>query len=186
MKKYVYVDLDETLIHSTPLHGSIPPDFVARPGEIMFDTGTPQYPDVYHSIQRPGSAELLYCLRQLVGAENVFMLTVATIDYALPINRGFQLGFPDDQIYAREHLHGNSKYRQVKRKSDPEAKAYLLDNLPRYELGGKLAFIHQFGGIRIDQTYHWKISDFLPAEDALPLSPEDIQNILLYIRGDSK
>lgn len=61
------------------------------------------YGEIY-TILRPVAKELLQFSRDLVGFDNVYMLTTATREYAKAFNGKAELGFEDHQIIAREDI----------------------------------------------------------------------------------
>lgn len=118
----IYVDLDDTLIHS--VHG-----LGRNPGKrtpILIGAE-----DRYHSFLRPSAIEMLTFFRKRGRTR---MLTTATRDYAIAHNDTFQLGFEKEDIVAREdyvtkvRLAYGSEWVPVDRKTDPNA--LLVDNLP--------------------------------------------------------
>ena len=76
-KKYIFVDLDNTLIIATPINGD----------------------DPYDAHVRPGAKDLLRLLRNIAPT---FLLTAAPGDYARVFNTKFNLGFKDKDIYSRD------------------------------------------------------------------------------------
>ena len=86
----IYIDLDDTLIHSVYGVGRNP----GKRTVIQVDEE-----EVYHSLLRPVAKELLASLRNLGP---VSMLTTARRDYALAHNSAFALGFSEDEIFARD------------------------------------------------------------------------------------
>ena len=85
----IFVDLDETLIHSVWGKGR-------NPGKrTVIQLGD----ETYHSFLRPTA---LWFLEQLRALGSVRMLTSATRSYAIAHNNAFGLGFQPDEITARE------------------------------------------------------------------------------------
>ena len=122
MKPYIFVDLDETLIHTYDFHEM--PCKCAVPvtvEEVQFKTSL-----------RPGAKEFLAKLREI---GEVRMLTIATYDYAIEMNRLFDLGFVEKDIYAREHI--QSPLINL----EPAEFVYLFDNLPLRENRRKIEFL---------------------------------------------
>lgn len=118
----IYVDLDDTLIHSVYGVGRNPGKrTVVRLSED----------DIYHSLLRPEAGRLLSSLRR-VG--QVKMLTTAIDEYARAHNKLFSLGFRDDEIIAREsyitkiQIAYGTDWVPSATGTDPEA--VLIDNLP--------------------------------------------------------
>lgn len=87
----IFFDIDETLIHSEyGLNDEVNFNFVDKFG------------NTYYTYVRPCSNELIEYARNLVGAENVHILTAATLNYASQINEKAGWGFSEDDIFARE------------------------------------------------------------------------------------
>lgn len=119
----IYIDLDDTLIHSINGFGRNPGKRkVIRVGEED---------EVYHSILRPEAGRLLSGLRT-IGA--VRMLTTATREYAIAHNKTFTLGFQECEIISRHDyictikLAYGSEWVPSRRNMDPGG--ILIDNLP--------------------------------------------------------
>jgi FMN phosphatase YigB (HAD superfamily) len=123
MKPYIFVDLDETLIHSYDYFEERPYDDVI---EVVVDDIT------FKTSLRPGAKEFLAKLREI---GEVRMLTVATYDYAIKMNETFGFNFALDDIYAREHIQAPSIHLK------PAEFVYLFDNLPRRENVRKIEFL---------------------------------------------
>lgn len=120
----IFVDLDETLIHSY--------DALLRPpdGAVRVNVGN----DKYDVLLRNGALSLLKMLR---NRGQVYMLTIATHDYASEMNSVFKLDFPTHRIFSRSH---------VATRSNPDISAprvYLFDNLPRRENRNKIEFLRK-------------------------------------------
>lgn len=181
MKKFIYLDLDETLISSRGLYHGSP-----RSSESVIDLGTQQRSDRYASYLRSGALDLITLLKSITP--EVRLLTTATLDYALAWNKTFNLGFEPDMIFAREHIHQNLDH-PVKKLTSAflSDSAYLIDNLPRYELGGKIAFIHRHTDIDFERIFTYQIPEFNGRPDEKPefgalLGADlvDISNFLNY------
>ena len=122
MKPYIFVDLDETLIHTYDFHEM--PCKCAVPvtvENVEFKTSL-----------RPGAEKFLAKLREI---GEVRMLTIATYDYAIEMNRLFDLGFVEKDIYAREHIQSSLI------NLEPAEFVYLFDNLPLRENRRKIEFL---------------------------------------------
>ena len=152
MKNIIFVDLDETLIHTfMPVWGETP----TKDAEEVFVTsnGTTE---TYDTALRQGALHFLQLLRKI---GDVYILTAATSDYAYAMNRHFGLGFVEDQIYAREDVQAG--------KADPEyfgkGTVYLFDNLPRHENRSKIDFLRPIGNtnyIQVPGFYNNKTAPF--------------------------
>lgn len=88
-----FFDLDECLIFS-----DIHPPNQSHVSFSLKSGGT------YYTIIRPCAKHLIEYARNLVGQENVYILTSSTTDYAREINRLAEFEFPDSHIIAREDL----------------------------------------------------------------------------------
>jgi FMN phosphatase YigB (HAD superfamily) len=129
--KYIFVDLDETLIHCDPW--SVEP----RKGdkEITLDGK-----DAYRALLRPGALELLKALREIAPC---YILTAATQDYAEGWNREFDLGFQKEDIYSRHAI----ARREFEESKFPPGQTYLIDNLPRHENRSKIEFLREIDSV---------------------------------------
>ena len=142
----IFWDIDETLIHTT----------IRDPEQDHFKFTLEDDLTTYHTILRPCSNRLIEFSRNLVGVDNVHILTTATRDYAQEVNRKAGWGFKNEDIFAREDL----KYHTTKINGlygahdsiDPHIYAHknnvLIDNLPPRENWKKVCFIG------IPSTYH--------------------------------
>ena len=92
----IWVDLDETLVHSLELPGS------KRRTRLVFEGGK------VWSLVRPGAREFLDALREVANREaiEVRMLTSAYRAYACAANDAFGFGFSPTQIVAHEQWVG--------------------------------------------------------------------------------
>jgi len=130
MNNYIFVDLDETLIHTfQPIYGETPTKDAVEvkiAGENW----------LYDVVLRQGA---LYFLHVLRNAGKVYMLTAATGDYAAAMNLEFGLGFTSQDIYSREDIAAGNL--------DPtlfgEGNVYLFDNLHRRENRSKIEFLRE-------------------------------------------
>jgi hypothetical protein len=117
----IYIDLDDTLIHSVYGRGR-------NPGRRTVVNVTED--EIYHSMLRPEASRILGELRKI---GNVRMLTTAISDYAEAHNRVFSLGFLESEIFARERyiskvlLAYGSEWVASMTRTDPGA--LLIDNL---------------------------------------------------------
>ena len=122
MKPYIFVDLDETLIHTYDFH------------EMPCKCAVPVTVEgvEFKTSLRPGAKEFLAKLREI---GEVRMLTIATYDYAIEMNRLFDLGFVEKDIYARHHIQAPTIDLK------PAEFVYLFDNLPLRENRRKIEFL---------------------------------------------
>jgi len=129
--KYIFVDLDETLIHcdtwnDEPIKGS----------KVI----TLEHNDTYRALMRPGALELLKALRAIAPC---YILTAAVQNYAEGWNKVFRLGFDKSDIYHRKDI-SNLKIKESK---FPNAQTYLIDNLPRHENRSKIEFLREIDSV---------------------------------------
>ena len=95
MNNYIFVDLDETLIHT------LQPFFGDEPSKDAVKVKIPGEKEDYDTILRQGA---VYFLHELRARGKVYMLTAATSDYAAAMNAQFGFGFTSQDIYAREDI----------------------------------------------------------------------------------
>lgn len=133
IKKYIFVDLDETLIHCSYLGNTEKAKKFARKGaeviNLQYDPEDNRYPEYYQCTLRTGALDLLSKLRDLPNAE-VYMLTAATKDYALTNSEMFNLRFTGDRIFSREDTNLLASRVADRFKPDGDFDMFLLDNLP--------------------------------------------------------
>jgi hypothetical protein len=123
----IFWDIDETLIHT-----SVAP---FEEGVKYKHFVLPDDPINYYTIIRPCSKSLIEFSRELVGKENVYILTTSTHDYANEINRLAGWEFDTNNILTREVI---NEYRYATAygasTSLPHKLAdknnVLIDNLP--------------------------------------------------------
>jgi hypothetical protein len=137
MIKRIFWDIDETLIHSS----NIPFENQEQNVIILND-------EVISTIIRPVAIKVLQFSRNLVGAENVYILTASSKNYAEEINQQGNFGFNDDQILSREDMEKNyyhngpygmghtSPHSELADKNN-----VLIDNLPSMYNTDKMSFI---------------------------------------------
>ncbi len=135
--KNIFVDLDETLIH-TNLDKENPNEVPEVPVNI---DPRPRKQDLYPASLRPGANELLFQLRSI---GNVFMLTRAIHPYALAMNKQFNLAFPENRIYSRRDVE-NYRYKELR---IPSGKNYLIDDLLESANYEKITLISQLGSVK--------------------------------------
>lgn len=179
--RYVFVDLDETLIHGRCLYIR---DEKPKSNEKLMDFGTERRPDRYASALRGGALELLAKLRELCPGR-VFMLTVSVRDYAMANNTIHGLGFEQSEIFSREHCNDHRDYPIKKLNFDHltvSPSAYLLDNLPRCELGGKLCLLQRLGFMH-GNVETIKIRDYMGSPENDPTFDEFTQSDIDSIVG---
>ena len=154
----IFWDLDETLIHSSY---SEPEQEHER---LVLDH------ELYYSIVRPDAKKAIDLSRQVAGDENVFILTIATWEYAAEANRLMDFGFSNENIIDRYEI----KSLEDDRRGLKNERNLLIDNLPPLANGQKLLKIginhtwHQqylqvrdFFGAKLGDNFFEKTRDFI-------------------------
>jgi len=170
----IFWDIDETLIHSRTFKSSTyEANFKFR---LMGQT--------YHTCVRPCSKGLIEFSRQLVGKDNVFILTAATLKYALRINEKAEWGFTRNQILSRETMewystkvsgmYGDSS-TQVSPHPLADKSNVLIDNLPPHYNREKIALI---GSIN-PETNYYEVKDYFGGDSDESIFEADVKNFLL-------
>jgi len=139
----VFVDLDETLIHTLgfkTIAGDVEKvnDLCDKP--VTITLGKKEH---YVTVLRPGANFLLFRLREI---GHVYMLTRAHKDYAQAMNKAFNFGFTEDKIFDREYVK-NWKYKTPDIKITT-GKNVLIDDLMVRDNFEKIAFIKRFGTVK--------------------------------------
>jgi len=104
----LHFDVDHTMIHS--LYASSEKDA----DELLYTYGEYNYGIKYQvrglwyvSFLRNCTKELLSFSRQLLGNDNVYMLSTGILEYITAVNQKFELEFnPNTNIYGREDIEG--------------------------------------------------------------------------------
>jgi hypothetical protein len=137
----LWLDLDEVLISSLEIKQGIE--------EFQYDIGIRVEDDIYHVKINPATYPLLSFSRNLLGKENVWLLTSSNRDYALKINQACDLRFPENQILTREdisaivdHCRFGPEFKNPHKHKDN----ILIDNLPARQNEEKMIV----GGIPLD------------------------------------
>ena len=166
----IFIDLDETLIHTLGMVPYTAPKGKDSTVELKFKEPEPNtdYADtpvkikldkeVYHTILRPGANFLLFQLREI---GHVYMLTRAAKSYAQAMNQAFNFGFIEDKIFDREYVK-DWKYKAPKVEI-ATGKNVLIDDLEDRDNFEKIAFIKKFGTskyIKVDGFYGRKDEGF--------------------------
>lgn len=141
----IFVDLDETLIHSIPAYGG---KGMGKRKRIQLGPG-----ETYHTCKRHSTPQIVDALKEIAPTK---IFTMGTRDYALAINETLELGFSPNDIIAREDYsyETNSAYgRETVLKDlkiDPQA--ILIDNLEanNQNTSGKMRYL----GITPDRFFH--------------------------------
>lgn len=146
VKKYIFVDLDECVLHSNFLgahfNDGAKKDRVIANATKVYGPVFQLDRELYATKLRPGALDLLSRLRELYGNEYVRVLTSSVTAYANKNNEIHGLGFRPDQILAREDM--NNVEHGIKSKVMPfePGRVALIDNLPPMDNHGKLAYLN--------------------------------------------
>jgi hypothetical protein len=174
----IFWDIDETLIH-TSLH---------EPDQKHISFALEDDLSMYYTIIRPCSHRLIEFSRELVGADNVHILTTATRDYAQEVNRQAGWGFKNEDIFTREDLeYHTTKLAGIYGESDPHIYAHknnvLIDNLSPRENWRKVTFI----GIPNDyHTNYLQVRDYYGVDFPDDLFEADVKKFLTQRFNESK
>lgn len=168
MIKHIFHDIDNCHIFSD-IH---PPD----QEHISFEIEG----DIYYTIIRPCAKRLIEFSRQLVGPENVFILTTSTRDYAEKVNELALFGFRNDQILAREDIqsryyptaYGGSTTIPLEM-ADPNN--VLIDNLPPRYNESKISMI---GISRNYEAQYFQCQDYYGVNFSGDPFEEDVKEFL--------
>jgi NLI interacting factor-like phosphatase len=170
-KNLIFIDLDETLIHSL---GMVPFTKSRRDNDpgVELLSKEPKADDKFadtpikvvvgknmyhtHTILRPGANYLLFRLREI---GHVYMLTRADKYYAQAMNEAFSFAFNKDRIFDREYVN-KWKYNNPEL---PKGNTFLIDDLNDFDNFEKISFINKFGPskyIKVDPFFGKKEQGF--------------------------
>lgn len=170
----IFWDIDETLIHTLlddPKQAHV---------KFSLDDG-----NSYYTIIRPCSHELIRFSRELVGKENVHILTTATRDYAEKVNELAGWEFDPSDIFAREDQEANrvwvstaygGRYGSIIPHEYANPNNVLIDNLPRRQNEGKIEFI---GIGKTQETNYLKIDDYYGVDFPDDSFEKDVKEFLI-------
>ena len=106
-KKNIFLDLDETLISSVYCSSKkFMQDYIST--YIDYESCSfilPESSGFYVTFLRPIAFDIIEYCENLVGEENVYVLTASTDDYSNALNKGLGLGFKPEEIYHRELIY---------------------------------------------------------------------------------
>jgi hypothetical protein len=169
----IFWDIDETLIHTE----------LSEPNQdhVSFSLDG----RMYYTMIRPCSKALIDFSRELVGADQVHILTTATRDYAREVNRLAGWGFENSNIFSREDLSKYSvRFPLAYGASHEECSSHfyahknnvIIDNLRPRENQNKIAFIG------INDTYqdnYLRIFDYYGVEYADSNFEQEVKEFLI-------
>lgn len=147
--KKICIDYDNTLAHSFYADNESHADRILDTyseywrGEKfqIIPTGWDMSPPKWFvTFKRSWADELIKFSKDLVGADNVYILTAASNDYILHCNSVLELGFdPNTHIFSREHMYEINKHSKFL-----ESHNVLVDDLPYREHLGKTSHKVEF------------------------------------------
>jgi len=165
----IWLDLDETLVHSLERPGS------KRRTVLVFEGGK------LWTFLRPGAREFLDALRRVAARDSneVRMLTTAKCAYARTANDVFKLGFTSDQVVAREQWVGSFAVPQA---HHVDKLGVLIDNV-----SSRMAHVDKCEYMGIDARRLVLIPDFLGhPSDRFPKDwPAVVEHVSEILRGNS-
>ena len=126
MIKRIFQDLDECILH-TVMNDDLNQPHV----EFVLSEGM----HTYRSIIRPCAKKLFTYYNDLVGKDNVYILTTSTLEYAEALNRLGEFGLDYAHIFTREDMqqhkiHFGNKGEGMTKLPIADKDNVLIDNLP--------------------------------------------------------
>lgn len=182
----IFVDLDETLIHSCRSDSEIP-----APEEVAPHIATVKFADndIYKTILRPGAHELLAKLREL---GEIYMLTRADWEYGVKMNEVFGFGYPIERVYGRKHI---KKFKYMELGLPKNKMCYLIDDFHQHENSDKIYLIRTVCGpvkyIQVPTFLGHKENEFTPELikailDQIQLPPTPLRTQFEIVNKTSK
>jgi hypothetical protein len=151
MIKNIFFDIDETLIHSSYGKPYFRNDYLT----LKFAEGR----DLY-TLVRPCADKIIQYAKNLVGFENVYILTTSTREYAEQVNDGAGWNFDVASIFTREDLRDATlNGTTIAHPTLAHADNVIIDNLPTRYNSTKMEYI----GINQDQ--YLQIRDYYGTTD---------------------
>ena len=180
LMKYIFVDLDECVLHSNFLGAHFNPgakkDRVIAKATKVYGPVFELDRELYTTKMRPGALDLLRRLREIYGNEYVRVLTSSVTSYANKNNEIHGFGFRPDQIFAREDM--NKMNFGIKEKVIPfiPGRVALIDNLPPRDNHEKLEYLHPL----LDRGFvsYVTVTEFWGYEDDYPFDDKYISEIV--------
>lgn len=128
-----FFDLDSTLIHSL---------YDEPEQEHIFFTVSNDFYTIIH----PQAVSTINYVRQLLGKDNVYILTAAIREYADRVNELAGFGFDEDHIFAREDMENNEAYgayggKHIISHALANKGNMIVDNLPFHHNLDKIQFM---------------------------------------------
>lgn len=151
MIKNIFFDIDETLIRSSYYK----PGFTDNYLKLTFVESRELY-----TLIRPCADKIIQYARNLVGFENVYILTTSTREYAEQVNAGAGWNFDVASIFTREDLHDATQNAiTIPHPTLAHPNNVIVDNLPKRYNSNKIAYI----GISADR--YFQVDDYCGADD---------------------
>jgi hypothetical protein len=151
MIKNIFFDIDETLIHSSYGKPYFRNDYLT----LKFAEGR----DLY-TLVRPCADKIIQYAKNLVGFENVYILTTSTREYAEQVNDGAGWNFDVASIFTREDLRDATlNGTTIAHPTLAHTENVIIDNLPKRYNETKIAYI----GISEDR--YCRVDDYYGAHD---------------------
>jgi len=174
MIKQVFWDIDECLIH-TSVNNDPHQDCL----KFVLDEDM----NNYYTIVHPCAMELIEYSRALVGADNVYILTTSTRDYATEIARLAGWNFDDAHILTRETLQSHSfplayGARTTLPHKLAHAKNVLIDNMMPQHNNDKMLLV----GINTGRYHH--VRDYYGVNYADCTFQEDVKEFLNKLHNE--
>ena len=158
----IYVDIDETLLHSNPIGITEAHEENAYQKVVVVGTKPNGVVDAYLTILRPSAHKMIEDCKKL-GEVNLF--TSSTREYALAQNKAWGLGFDEDTILAREDylmeipMNYGRETIVLNEKTDPTS--FLIEDLSPLSTNGKRKIAY----LGIPLTNYIRIPEFKGIED---------------------
>ena len=174
MPKYentnIYLDLDETMLGSVYAQSNTYRDNLIEKFKFKNKFKYATYDD-YLSFKWPHTDELVAYAIELVGVENVYVLTAATEEYAECLCAKLGIGISKNNIFAREHF--ACGVPKLKGKNN-----ILVDN-ENYEYHSfgsknKLTFLYDLPKSKLVQVMHFYPSTYFDDPKRFEKLKEDI------------
>ncbi len=165
------LDADESLINSQFISSPSSKTFMEETyGEIwpyihiQFD-----WDEQYISFLRPWARELVEFSKNLVGEENVFILSTGIIDYVKEVNSRHNLGVLDQNIYGREDIKATEKAHDFAHPAFIGKNCILIDN-ENYEYhtdgrNNKVSFLDNLPKNKFIEVPDFDVRYFNPKDD---------------------
>jgi len=179
MIQAIFWDLDECILYT-----DVNDTDVNDPGQEHISFTLDESPLQYFTIIRPCALELIKFSRNLVGHNNVYILTTSTENYANKINELAGFGFASDHIFHRETIQkawysaayggGSTAPCNVASKEN-----VLIDNLPSKENYSKMNLI----GINRDR--YLKVDDYYGCNYPEDPFEDDVKKFLTTKHNDN-